>query len=87
MTSLFGFGDEKNIEKRLATWASQLSKDRKYPWVGTGLIDDLKCAAKLLGADPDVMFPPNFVPKPNMVVEEDEFANWPAPAPTQEFDL
>ena len=45
------FGHPENIEKRLLTWRRQLGKDKNYPWVGTGLLDDLVCAAKLLGAD------------------------------------
>lgn len=48
-----GFGEPENIEKRLAMWAIQLSVDKKFPWVGTGLIDDLKCACRMLGGDPD----------------------------------
>jgi hypothetical protein len=43
------FGIPDGIEKRLAYWSRQLSMDKRYPWVGTGLIDDLKCAATLLG--------------------------------------
>jgi hypothetical protein len=27
--------------------------DKSYPWVGLGLIDDLKCACRMLGGDPD----------------------------------
>lgn len=45
------FGHPENIEKRLVMWRRQLALDRKYPWVGTGLLDDLVCAAKMLGAD------------------------------------
>lgn len=47
------FGKRENLEKRLAMWANQLSCDRKYPWVGLGLIDDLKAASRELGGDPD----------------------------------
>jgi hypothetical protein len=32
-------------------WRRQLAVDRKYPWIGTGLLDDLVCAAKMLGAN------------------------------------
>lgn len=71
-----GFGSPDGLPQRLATWANQLSRDKKYPWVGTGLIDDLKCAAKQMGVDFDVLFPPVvFAPKP-AVEEEDEFANF-----------
>lgn len=80
-----GFGAPEGLPQRLATWANQLSRDKQYPWVGTGLIDDLKCAARLMGVDFDAMFPPQvFVPKP-VVEEEDEFANW--KPPVVEFDL
>lgn len=51
------FGKRENLEKRLAMWANQLSCDRKYPWVGLGLIDDLKCACRELGGDPDKTYP------------------------------
>jgi hypothetical protein len=48
---------DKDLGKRLAYWANQLSHDRRYPWVGLGLIADLNCAAKQLGSDPEKMFP------------------------------
>jgi hypothetical protein len=31
--------------------------DKRYPWVGLGLIDDLKCASRELGGDPDKQYP------------------------------
>jgi len=45
------FGVPDGIEKRLEYWARQLSLDKRYPWVGSGLLEDLVCAAKLLGGD------------------------------------
>jgi hypothetical protein len=45
------FGEPEGIEKRLVAWRRQLALDRSYPWIGTGILDDLVCAAKLLGAD------------------------------------
>lgn len=45
------FGHPENIEKRLIAWRRQLAANKDYPWVGTGLLDDLVCAAKMLGAD------------------------------------
>lgn len=51
-----GFGEPENIEKRLAMWAIQLSVDKRYPWAGTGLLDDLKCACRMLGGDPDARY-------------------------------
>lgn len=70
------FGKPENIEKRLAMWANQLSMDRKYPWVGLGLIDDLRCACQMLGGDPDKQFPD--MRKPVAA---------PAPAKAMEYDL
>lgn len=45
------FGMEEGLGKRLAYWSNQLRCNRAYPWVGTGLIADLECAATLLGAE------------------------------------
>lgn len=50
------FGKPENIEKRLAMWQKQLSMDKSFPWVGLGLIDDLKCACRMLGGDPDMWY-------------------------------
>ena len=58
------FGVRTGLENRLATWANQLSMDNRFPWVGLGLIADLKCAAKQLGSDPEVMFPALRDPEP-----------------------
>jgi hypothetical protein len=85
------FGIPQGIEKRLAYWANQLSRNKSYPWVGTGIIDDLKCASKLLGAeDFDKLYPLDVgQPKPPQPVEEDdEFAAfYAAKAETTEYDL
>lgn len=70
------FGKPEGLEKRLAYWARQLSMDKKYPWVGLGLIDDLKCACRELGGDPDQTFPDMRKPEPA-----------PAAAPAVEYDL
>jgi hypothetical protein len=51
------FGKPEDIEKRLSYWARQLSTDKNFPWVGLGLIDDLRCACKMLGGDPDLKYP------------------------------
>ena len=45
------FGVPDDIEKRLIYWRRQLVIDRRFPWVGSGLLEDLVCAAKLLGGD------------------------------------
>lgn len=70
------FGKPEGLEKRLAYWARQLSMDKKYPWVGLGLIDDLKCACRELGGDPDKTYPDMRKPE-----------SAPAPAPVVEYDL
>lgn len=58
------FGKPENIEKRLAMWVAQLSMDKSLPWVGLGLIDDLKCACRMLGGDPDKRYADMRNPKP-----------------------
>lgn len=68
------FGKRDGLEKRLAYWARQLSMDNRYPWVGLGLIDDLKCASRELGGDPDKEYPDMREPAPE-------------PAPAVEYDL
>lgn len=76
------YGRREGLDKRLAYWANQLGRDRQYPWVGTGLIDDLKAAAEALGTDFDTNYP--------AVVEEDEFAEFrakQAEAAKIEYDL
>lgn len=45
------FGMPEGLEKRLVMWRRQLANDRRFPWIGSGLLDDLVCAAKLLGAN------------------------------------
>jgi hypothetical protein len=65
------FGKRENLEKRLAMWVAQLSMDRSLPWVGLGLIDDLKCACRELGGDPDKQYADMRNPKPAPVVEYD----------------
>lgn len=50
------FGKPEGIEKRLAMWGKQLSMDKSYPWVGLGLIDDIRCACKMLGGNPDMWY-------------------------------
>ncbi len=79
------FGKPENIEKRLAMWASGLGSDRTYPWVGLGLIDDLKCASRMLGGDPDQKYEDmrksRHLPGPGTAPEEKA-----APAAT-EYDL
>lgn len=44
-------GSENGIAERLKMWRRQLAQDKRYPWMGTGICDDLVTAARLLGAD------------------------------------
>lgn len=51
------FGKPEGIEKRLAMWVTRFSTDKSIPWVGMGVVDDLKCACRMLGGDPDKKYP------------------------------
>jgi hypothetical protein len=44
-------GSEEGIADRLKMWRRHLGADKTYPWLGTGICDDLVTAARLLGAD------------------------------------
>lgn len=44
-------GSEDGLAERLKMWRRQLGSDKSYPWLGTGICDDLVTAARLLGAD------------------------------------
>lgn len=55
------FGRPEGIERRLAMWAKRLGMDKTLPWVGMGMIADMKCACAMLGGDPE-----NGVPMPTM---------------------
>lgn len=72
------FGKREGLEKRLAMWANQLGRDKSYPWVGLGLIDDLKCASRELGGEPDKQYPDMRKPAPQPE---------PEPAKAVEYDL
>jgi hypothetical protein len=44
-------GSENGIAERLKMWRRALATDKSYPWLGTGICDDLVTAARMLGAD------------------------------------
>lgn len=46
------YGKAAGLAERLEKFAEVLSQDCKYPWQGTGLIDDLRCAAALISGQP-----------------------------------
>lgn len=58
------FGKPENIEKRLAMWHRQLKNDSRCPIHYRGMIDDLSCASRMLGGDPDKKYPDMRTPKP-----------------------
>jgi hypothetical protein len=45
------YGREEGIAERLKMWRRQLGTNKNFPWLGTGICDDLVTAARLLGAD------------------------------------
>lgn len=70
------FGKPEGLEKRLAMWARQLSNDSRCPIHYRGMIDDLKCASRELGGDPDKKYPdmrktPPAEPEPTQSTEYD----------------
>lgn len=60
------FGIPDGIEKRLLMWRRQLATDKTFPWIGTGLVADLECAAKMLGADVSEFTNPAPAAKPSV---------------------
>lgn len=46
------YGVRDGLPERLREWALQLGRDKKYPWIGTGIIDDLRAAADTLDGKP-----------------------------------
>lgn len=47
------YGAREGLADRLERWAEQLGTDKKYPWIGTGIIADLKTAADALNGKPE----------------------------------
>lgn len=44
------YGKPAGLPARLLRWADQLATDRRFPWIGTGIIEDLKLTAYLLSS-------------------------------------
>lgn len=45
-------GKAAGLSQRLNRFADGLCQDRRYPWAGTGLVDDLRAAAALIDGKP-----------------------------------
>lgn len=67
------YGKTEGLSKRLDKWASDLGKNSTYPWVGLGLIADLKAAAAVIDGRP--------------IPDEDQEPAPKTPEPKMEFDL
>lgn len=80
------FGKPEGLGKRLAMWANSLGRNKDYPWIGLGIVDDLKEAARQLGVDPEKNYPNEIFTHraaPAPVIDD---SAWAPPAST-EYDL
>ena len=57
------FGKAEGLSQRLDKWATDLSLDRAYPWVGLGLIADLRAAAAVIDGRPVPVDPHEGLPE------------------------
>ena len=48
MTYISPHGKAAGLSERLLKFSDALSKHRSYPWLGTGIIDDLRAAAAVI---------------------------------------
>lgn len=71
------YGKTEGLSKRLDKWAADLSKNISYPWVGLGLIADLKAAAAVIDGRP----------VPEDPFEEKEVPEVALTVPITEYDL
>lgn len=71
------FGKVDGLSARLDKWAADLSKSGSYPWVGLGLIADLKAAAAVIDGRP----------VPEDPFEEKEVPEVALTVPITEYDL
>lgn len=47
------YGDRDGLADSLLVWVERLSKDKGFPWPGTGLLADLKAAAAVINGEPE----------------------------------
>lgn len=71
------YGKPEGLSERLDKWASDLGKNTSYPWVGLGLIADLKAAAAVIDGRP----------VPEDLFEEKEVPEVALTVPITEYDL
>lgn len=64
------FGKEEGLSARLEKWANDLGKNRSYPWVGLGLIEDLRAAAAVLDGRPIPIDPYKGMPDDEPITQE-----------------
>jgi hypothetical protein len=46
------YGTEEGLADRLDTWADRLGRDKTLPWIGLGIIADLRAAAAKISGQP-----------------------------------
>lgn len=69
------YGKPEGLADRLLEHIDRLGTDKQLPWVGLGLIDDLRCASEQLRGPTRAHKPAAYTPPP------------PSHAPKLEFDL
>lgn len=47
------YGSREGLPDRLHEWVERLGKDKTLPWIGLGLIADLKTAVAVLNGAPE----------------------------------
>ena len=66
-------GKAAGLSERLLRFADTLSKNKSYPWLGTGIIDDLRAAAAVIDgrAVPPTMLEEMEAGQPSLKLEYD----------------
>lgn len=81
------FGKPEGLGKRLAMWANSLGRNKSYPWLGLGIVDDLKAAARMAGVEPDDIYPTEIFTHRAAPVVEAEKEDWEKIPVATEYDL
>jgi hypothetical protein len=53
MTTESKYGKPEGLADRLDEHVERLGKDKRIPWLGLGIVQDLQCAARLLRGQPE----------------------------------